>query len=98
MFFSSPPPPPKDIYFGGNQLAYLIAIFAFVGHERIFFPFKMVMLGKFKGTLQYRQVPLVEILLLPVSVDRALTLSVPHLARNEGLGSQVDPTLVDAVV
>lgn len=72
-------------------------LFFFSGHERIF-PFEMVLRGEYKGNLKYREVPLVEILPPPVSFDRSLALSAFHVARNEGLGPQVDPVLVDAVI
>lgn len=39
-----------------------------------------------------------EILLPPVSTDRALALSAPPVAGNKGPNTQVDPTLVDAIV
>lgn len=58
----------------------------------------MVLQGKYKGNLQYHEVPLVETLPPPVGADRALALGAPPVVRDEGSAPQVDPTLVDALV
>lgn len=66
---SSPPPPTHTKgMFGGNRFTHLVLLLAFVVQERIL-PFEMVLWGKVKGTLQYREVPLVEILPPPVSAS-----------------------------
>ena len=56
------------------------------GHERIL-PFDMVFKGRFKGTLQYQEVPFVETLPLPVSLDHALALGSPPVVSPSGFDS-----------
>lgn len=75
--YSSLPPPSllKDIFLG--VVIYLFSLLlAIACHENIF-PFEIVLWGKFKGNLWYREVPLVEILPPTVSTDRVLVLGAP---------------------
>lgn len=91
-----PHPPLKDIFIG-VVIYFFSHSSCFSGHERIF-TFEMVLWGKTKGTLQYPEAPLMEILLPPVSTDRALALSALPVAGNKGPNPQVDPALVDAII
>lgn len=56
----------------------------------------MVLRGKFNGSLLYHEVPSVETLLSPVSVDRTLDFVAPSTVRGEGSATQAYLDLIDA--
>lgn len=90
-------PPPLYFFLRRRKGLLIHFLFVFVGNERVL-SLEMVLWGKYKGDLQYREVPLVEILPPPVSASRALTLAAPPVTGNEWFVHQVDLVLVDAVV
>lgn len=68
-----------------------------VVHEKIL-PFEMILRGHFQGTLQYWEVPLVEMLPPPVSLDSALALVGPPDASSPRSDSSIGQVLIDAPV
>lgn len=51
-----------------------------------------------KPNLQHTEVPLVDILPLPVSTDCDLALSSPGGAMAQGSGAQADPELINTII
>lgn len=96
MLFSSPPP----LFFTFLEderrlLIYLLFVFARI--ERVL-SLEMILRGKYKGDLQYLELPLVEILPPLVRINWALSLVTPSAFIGEGSTSQADPGFVDAPV
>lgn len=79
--YYSPSPP---LYFFKEErglLTYLLFVFSVINRV---LSHEMLLLGKYKGNLQYHEVDMVKTLPLPVSVDRALALATPPSEKGEG--------------
>lgn len=75
----------------------VLAWFFFAGCERII-PFEMVLKGRFQGTCQYWEVPLVDTLPPAVNVDRDLALAGSRVASPLGSIPSTDRVLVDVPI
>ena len=95
--YSSPPPSHHFYSFGRLKGLLTHLLFVFAGIKRVL-SLKVVLQGCYKDDLQYYEVPLVELIPLPVSVDGAMVLAAPSAVRGKGSATQVDPGLVGAPI